>query len=133
WISPPAVNVSVRLQPFNATGGVDTIGGRLTTGLDSPNYDRFLAAVAYVASSGTSRLFRHLREFTQRGGTASVYVGLGNGVTSQQATTHLLDAGASVYGFDTGGTVLFHPKVYLLTAPTSAWISIGSSNLTSEG
>src|SRR3989441_8248120 len=48
------------------------------------------------ASSGTSRIFRHLRDFTQRGGISSIYVGLGNGVTSRQAATHLLDAGASV-------------------------------------
>jgi len=127
------VNISVRLQPFDAAGALDTIGNRLTTELDSPNYNRFLAAVAYVASSGTSRLFRHIREFTQRGGAARVYVGLGNGITSRQATTHLLDAGASIYGFDTEGTVLFHPKVYLLTGSAVAWISIGSSNLTSEG
>ena len=42
-------------------------------------------------------------------------------------------AGASVFGFETGGTVLFHPKVYLLRGRTRIWVSIGSSNLTADG
>lgn len=50
-----------------------------------------------------------------------------------QAVEHLLRAGASVFGLETGGTVLFHPKVYLLQGESRVWLSIGSSNLTCDG
>lgn len=120
-------------QPFGPGGLPQTLGDVLTREIRSTGYTDLEIWVAFATSSGTSRLFGALREFVQRGGTAAVHVGLSNGITSAQAVEHLLMAGASVFGFESGGTVLFHPKVYLLRGRTRIWVSIGSSNLTADG
>jgi hypothetical protein len=59
-------------------------------------------------------------------------LGVSNGVTSVQAVEQLLQVGASVVGCDTG-SVLYHPKLYILEGEDTAWVSIGSSNLTANG
>ena len=111
----------------------DTGGSLFTEEIRTAHYRTLDIRVAFATSSGTSRLFGPIREFVQRAGTAVVHIGLSNGITSAQAAEQLLLAGASVFGFETGGSVLFHPKVYLLQGRERVWISIGSSNLTSDG
>ncbi len=120
-------------QPFGAAGTPQTLGNLLTEEIRTAHYRTLDIRVAFATSSGTSRLFGPIREFVQRGGTAVVHIGLSNGITSAQAAEQLLLAGASVFGFETGGSVLFHPKVYLLQGRERVWISIGSSNLTADG
>lgn len=120
-------------QPFGPAGTPQTLGDLLTEEIRTAHYRTLDIRVAFATSSGTSRLFGPIREFVLRGGTAVVHIGLSNGVTSAQAAEQLLLAGASVFGFETGGSVLFHPKVYLLQGREGVWISIGSSNLTADG
>jgi HKD family nuclease len=120
-------------QPFGPAGNPQTLGELLTAEIRTHGYRNLEFRVAFATSSGTSRLFGPIREFVQHGGTAVVNVGLSNGVTSAQACEQLLLAGASVFGFETGGSVLFHPKIYLLRAADRVWVSIGSSNLTADG
>ncbi len=98
-----------------------------------PDYHTLRICVAYATAGGTSRIYRALRDFAARGGNAEAYIGIANGVSSGKAIQHLLMSGASVWGLDTTRTVLFHPKVYVLESAASAWISVGSSNLTCEG
>jgi hypothetical protein len=50
-----------------------------------------------------------------------------------QAVGDLLATGVEVWGLDTGGSVLYHPKIYALRGKTAGWVSIGSSNLTGDG
>lgn len=120
-------------QPFDHAGKPHSFGNLLTEAMASSQYNRLKFCVAFVTSSGTSRLYRHLRDFVDRGGQATLYAGLANGITSGQAIEQLLLAGATVFGFDTGGAALFHPKVYVLFGDGNAWVGTGSSNLTSEG
>jgi len=120
-------------QPFGPAGTPQTLGELLTAEIRTLGYRSLEFRVAFATSSGTSRLFGPIREFVQRGGRAVVHVGLSNGVTSAQAAEQLLLAGASVFGFETGGSVLVHPKMYLLRGGGRVWVSIGSSNLTADG
>jgi len=50
-----------------------------------------------------------------------------------QAAEDLLAAGVEVWGLDTGGAILYHPKIYALRGRNAGWISVGSSNLTGDG
>ena len=120
-------------QPFGMNGQIQQLGELINRELDSGNYVHAEIWVAYATAGGTSRLYGALEAFIRSGHHADVHVGLNNGVTSGQAVEHMLKAGATVYGFDTGGTNLFHPKIYLLRGPASTLVSVGSSNLTSEG
>lgn len=120
-------------QPVGIGGTPQTFGSILSTEILSTAYSRIEIWVAYATASGTSRLYGPLHDFIDKGGIGTVHVGLSNGVTSVQAVDHLLRAGVSVFGFETGGSVLFHPKVYLLIGSAKYWISVGSSNLTESG
>lgn len=111
-----------------------TIGEALVGRLgQSGTYHTLRICVGFVNSSGTSRIFGPLRDFVVSGGSVEVCLGLTNGITSLQAVEHLLKTGASVWGFDAEGSVLFHPKVYLLEGDREAWAAVGSSNLTCNG
>ncbi len=120
-------------QPFGPSGRHQTLGAAFLARTADPDYQSLKICVAYVTAGGTARIYRALRDFVGRGGNAEVYIGIANGVSSGKAVGHLLMSGASVWGLDTSKTVLFHPKVYVLEGPNSAWISVGSSNLTCEG
>src|SRR5437016_2239133 len=108
------MQVTTLWQPFGADGRYASLGGTALAEVVSGAYRRLRICVAYVTSSGTSRVFGPLRDLVVGGGTADVYLGLRNGITSLQAVQHLLSAGATVFGCDTRRSVLFHPKVYLL-------------------
>jgi hypothetical protein len=84
-------------------------------------------------SSGTQRLSPALHAVTRAGGNVRALIGVDNGLTSMQAVADLHAAGVEVLGFHTGGSILYHPKVYLLSSADRAWISVGSSNLTGDG
>jgi len=124
---------SFHQQPFGPGGVPQTIGGALVCRLVRGRYHTLKICVGFANSSGTSRIFGPLRDFVASGGNVEVCVGLANGITSRQAVEHLLMAGASVWGVDTRGSVLFHPKVYVLEGNAEAWAAVGSSNLTSDG
>lgn len=127
------MRTSFHQQPFGPNGAPQTLGQALTREVSSSAYRTLKICAAFATSGGTSRLYGPLRDFVRSGGTIDAYVGLSNDITSYQAIEHLIRLGASVWGFDTGQTVLFHPKVYLLQDPARAWAAVGSSNMTSEG
>lgn len=127
------MRTSFHQQPFGPNGAPQTFGQALAREVSSSGYRTLKICAAFASSGGTSRLYGPLRDFVRSGGVINVYVGLSNNITSCQAIEHLIRLGASVWGFDTGQTVLFHPKVYLLQDPARAWLAVGSSNLTSEG
>lgn len=129
----PNLRTRYLLQPFGPNGELVTLGHALTTEIGSPVYNELEMAVAFATSSGTSRIYGAVRALRARGATATAHVGLSNGITSAQAVEQLIQAGVSVFGFETGGSVLFHPKAYILRSPGHTWISVGSSNLTADG
>jgi hypothetical protein len=120
-------------QPFTSTGALSRLGVALAERLMSGDYNRVHIFSAFVTSSGTRRLGPALRTVTTSGGTITALIGVDNGLTSIQAVEDLHAAAAEVLGLHTGGSILYHPKVYLLSGGNVGWISVGSSNLTGEG
>jgi hypothetical protein len=120
-------------QPFDSQGQPSRFGDLLNQQLTSGLYTQGVICSAYASTTGTGVTAPALQSFTAGGRKMEVLVGLGNGVTSAQAVSHLLVSGASVHGFATGSFFIFHPKVYLLEGPARAWLAIGSCNLTGEG
>ncbi len=127
------MRTTILSQPFASDGSPQTLGRTLASKLESGAYVSLKFGVAFATSSGTSRLYGPIREFISAGGRVAAYIGISNEITSFQAIEHLLSAGVEVWGFETGGNILFHPKVYFFSNETRAWLAVGSSNLTSHG
>jgi HKD family nuclease len=127
------MQVQILLQPFNSQGLLSRLGINLAAQLMSGAYLEVHILSAYVTSSGTQRLANALQAITAAGGQVHALIGVDNGLTSMQAVADLHAAGVEVLGFHTGGSILYHPKVYLLKGPHRAWLSVGSSNLTGDG
>ncbi|MGI9101040.1 MAG: phospholipase D-like domain-containing protein [Terriglobales bacterium] len=127
------MNVRILQQPFDVNGALCRLGTDITARLASGQFRDVLIFSAFVTSSGTQRLGPALHAITQAGGTVRALIGVRNGLTSAQAVADLHAAGVEVWGLDTGGSVLYHPKVYILRGEGVGWISVGSSNLTGEG
>jgi len=127
------MNASIFHQPFDLDGRLSRLGVEFARRLQSGNFNRCLMFSAFVMSSGTQRLSPALRTIIENGGTVRALIGLRNGLTSLQAVNDLLTIGVEVWGLDTGGSILYHPKVYVLSGDNTGWASVGSSNLTGEG
>src|SRR5258707_22006 len=127
------MNVRLLLQPFNSQGVLSRLGVDMIAQLVSGSYNQVHILSAFVTSSGTQRLGHALESVTHAGGQVHALIGVNNGLTSMQAAADLHAAGVEVLGFHTGGSILYHPKVYLLRGANRAWLSVGSSNLTGDG
>lgn len=127
------MQIEIGFQPFGDDGATWTLGQRLLAELSSGRYGDCLAGIAFVTSSGTSRLAPAIRSLVRAGGSARIVCGIGNGVTSRQAVEHLHAAGAIVDGIAPGPRLLFHEKVVRLIGPESGLVVIGSNNLTVDG
>lgn len=127
------MRIEIAFQPFREDGANWTLGHRLMAELASGRYNDFLAGVAFVTSSGTTRMAPAVRSFIEAGGRARVVFGIGNRVTSRQAAEHLNTAGASVRGIAPGPGLLFHQKVFRLIGPDAGLLIVGSNNLTADG
>ncbi len=127
------MNIHVLQQPFDEAGRLSRLGAELINQLTSGNFNEVHIFSAYVTRSGTQRLGPALQGITRSGGICRAVIGINNGLTSVQAVNDLHRAGVEVLGLNTGNSILYHPKVYVLRGASRAWISIGSSNLTGEG
>ena len=127
------MQVSLMLQPFDSQGTLSRLGVDLAAQLTLGIYTEVYILSAYVTSSGTQRLGPAFRVVTRAGGRVQALIGVDNGLTSVQAVADLHAVGVEVLGFHTGGSILYHPKVYLLRGANRAWVSVGSSNLTGDG
>ncbi len=127
------MRVTILQQPFDGNGALSRLGVTFIAQLAHVHFNQVQILSAFVTSSGTQRLRAALTAVTSRGGHATALIGVNNGLTSMQAVADLHAAGVEVLGFHTGGSVLYHPKVYLLRGADRAWLSVGSSNLTGDG
>lgn len=127
------MRVTVFHQPFDSSGALSHLGAEINLHLASLQFNQVYIFSAFVTSSGTERISAGLAAVVQSGGTVQTVIGINNGLTSAQAVVDLHRAGAEVRGLHTGGSVLYHPKIFLLRGPKTAWLSVGSSNLTGEG
>lgn len=127
------MEVTILHQPYDSDGALCRLGTDIVAELTSGLYNEVHILSAFVTSSGTQRIGPALGAMTCAGGRVRALIGVNNGITSGQAVEDLCAAGVEVLGFHTGGSILYHPKVYLLRGPNCAWLSVGSSNLTGDG
>ncbi len=114
-------------------------GDWVTNRLKSEKFNRLSVAVAFVKTSGVSRIERALKEFIDNGGKVKFAVGVDHRGTSIEGLLALMNLiGASneiwvVHNTDRRETPTFHPKVYLFESDEFAEVLIGSNNLTKGG
>ncbi len=107
--------------------------------LKSEKFNRLSVAVAFVKTSGVSRIEEALGGFIGNGGKVRFAVGVDHRGTSKEGLRSLMNLiGASneiwvVHNTDRRETPTFHPKVYLFESDEFAEVLIGSNNLTKGG
>lgn len=123
----PAPGAS-RLVPF---------GRYLKTRLNKvkPKGSRLRFAVAYAQESYDSILGKALRNFVKKGGDVEAVIGVDSRGTSAKALKKLLKIcdPSAVFVYHNPANATFHPKFYILSDEKSAFIIVGSSNLTVGG
>lgn len=98
---------------------------------DVADIERSIISVAFLMESGVDQI---VPKMEPHGGTATVFAGIRNDITSYQGMKRLLDAGVKLHAVDTGTRhLLFHPKLYYVRGKKLARLSIGSANLTLGG
>lgn len=112
------------------------LGDVLISELNAGNYDEFIAIVAFARTGGVLRLAPAIRRFRQRGGRVEAFVGVDLKGTSYEALANLLqlcnDNNLHVVHAENGART-FHPKIYVLKTDRTAWVAVGSANLTAGG
>lgn len=126
----------VILQPFSEQRLGDVLRAALQG--EYGTFHTFQAAIAFIKQSGVQHLYEPLQQFILSGKTVRLVVGIDQQVTSQDGLAMLLDAVGStgqIWINHTEGNlpITFHPKVYLFEGDESAFLIIGSGNMTSGG
>ena len=115
------------LQGLTARTHADVIRDLFTV----ENVERSIVSVAFLTESGVNQI---AAQMTPHAGSALVFGGIRNDITSHQGMKRLLEVGVSLHAVDTGSRhLLFHPKLYYVRGKNLARISIGSANLTLGG
>jgi len=125
------MKVCFRGQPFDNFGG--WTANWLIQLLRNPTVDHLRVAVAWMKRSGLLRVAHELKAFKDRGGSASVIVGIDEGGATAQGLQLALDLFDFVYIFHEKGSRTFHPKAYLGYGSSSAELLVGSNNATAGG
>ncbi|MCK6579755.1 MAG: phospholipase D family protein [Anaerolineae bacterium] len=126
----------VILQPFSEQRLGDVLRAALQG--EYGTFHTFQAAIAFVKKSGVQHLYEPLQQFVLSGKTVRLVVGIDQQVTSQDGLKLLLEGVSStgqiwVNHTKSSRPVTFHPKIYLFEGTDSAFLIIGSGNLTSGG
>ncbi len=99
--------------------------------LSKPNIEDAIFSVAFVKTSGIKLIESQLRSIHDK---SFFFIGIRNGITSIQALFQLLELETRVFVVDTGTTsVIYHPKVFIITTKDEIFGIFGSANLTSGG
>lgn len=100
--------------------------------LSWPEATAHVLSLAYVTGSGAKKVEE---ELGRSGARCTIYVGIGNGTTSEEGLKGLLKAGATVCGIYGGRSQrsIFHPKFYVAFNDKTARVILGSANLTDGG
>lgn len=124
------MRVSFLGQPFEGYGwAADWLNEPLTR----EGGGTLQVAVAWVKRSGLSRLRESILLFRERGGNASVIVGIDEGGATKQGLEQAVATFDDVYVFHDRSSRTYHPKVYLLHVEDSARLIVGSNNMTAGG
>lgn len=93
--------------------------------------ERAIISVAFLMEGGVDQIAPKMAPHV---GTATVFAGIRNDITSYQGMKRFMDAGVALHAVDTGARhLLFHPKLYYVRGKKLARLSIGSANLTLGG
>lgn len=109
-------------------------GNVLISKMDDEAYRDFMVVVAFARTGGVLRLGPALRRLRQRGGTVVAFVGVDFKGTSYEALVNLFNLCDELYVVHAeNGARTFHPKVYVVRNSQTAWVAVGSNNLTGGG
>jgi HKD family nuclease len=109
------------------------VGDVLNKALTNPQCFRFRFAVAYMRVSGLRLLYDSLLTLYNRQGSIAGAVGIDDGVTTIEALQLLVSLSSTSTLVHTVSDYIYHPKLYVIDANQSAFIIIGSANLTRDG
>ena len=109
------------------------VGDCLNKSIGEPECREFRFAVAYVRSSGLSRLALSINSLLERQGRISGAVGIDDGITTVEALEALLKVSSTSTVFHTKSGFIYHPKLYLISGERRAVAIVGSANLTRDG
>lgn len=89
--------------------------------------------VAWAQASGITPMADEIRGLRERGGTASIVLGVDGGIATRESLELAVDLFDRAVVFHDTGSRLFHPKLYCVEAPGRITVALGSSNLTGGG
>lgn len=99
--------------------------------LSKPDVEEVIFSIAFVKTSGLKLIESRLKNIHDK---AIFFIGIRNGITSIQAIFKLIDLKTKIYVVDTGTTsVVYHPKVFIISTKDNIYSIFGSANLTSGG
>ena len=130
-----ALMLAVRYLDPTARSFDNTVLGWLLAEL--PLATRLVFATAYFENSALDWVEDPLDQLVERGGTVQALVGSNGGQTGRADLERLLailnrGTGNSLHvEYAEGG--IFHPKVFVVEAPTHVHALVGSANLTASG
>jgi HKD family nuclease len=108
-------------------------GSFLRSAIGDPDATQISVAVAWARFGGLARLADELRAFRARGGSATLIVGIDEGMATRPGLVLALSLFDDVILFHDRGGRTFHPKLYLVEGGSMSRLFVGSSNLTAAG
>lgn len=125
----------IEVIPQAHVGGVPAVrvGDVLNRSIADEAARQFEFGVAYMRLSGWSRIAASVGTLLNRGGTVSGAVGVDGGVTSIEALRALREVSGDSTVFYTVSSLIYHPKLYLISGHSQAIAIVGSANLTRDG
>lgn len=122
----------VLLQPYEGT-----LGDTLNNMIRFSEYKHLYISCAYAKFSGISRLKESIDEFKSKGGKLFCFIGIDQHNTSYEALCMLRALSDELYIVHNSNlSHTFHPKIYMMdnnSNNNTAWMAIGSNNLTAGG
>ncbi len=106
----------------------------LTAAIKSGTYSFLQILVAYAKASGIDLLTDAINTFRKASGRVEAYIGIDQKNTTADALFKLFSLCDKLYVIhDQAFAQTYHPKLYLLSNSDSAWLAVGSNNLTRGG
>ncbi len=110
-----------------------TAGNFIIDSLESENYNKFNAFVAFVSTGGLNNIINQMLSFREAGGEIKLYLGVNLNATSKEALEKLLEHEIESYVVYSPNNIIYHPKIYAFEGDETTRAIIGSSNLTESG
>lgn len=128
WQSSRRMRVEFLGQPFSEE---DRLGRVLADAL--ADAESLSVITAWAQASGMKHIDAEIRALRERGGSATVILGLDGGIATRESLELAVELFDPALVFHDTGSRLFHPKLYVIRRPDETVITVGSSNLTGGG